>query len=77
MINRGPMLWNESLPYKVFMVKELLCSELVKYTYKCLYIAMFITYYVYLECRGLVKTNVVRTCDPHCCKFFGKKICLN
>ena len=30
----------------------------------CLYIAMFISYCVDLECRGRVETNVVRTCDP-------------
>ena len=30
----------------------------------CLYLTMFISYYVYIDCRGRVKTNVVRTCDP-------------
>ena len=38
-----------------------------------LYIAMFISYYVYIECRGRVETNVV----SHCCKYFDNKICLN
>ena len=43
-----------------------------------IYIAMFISYYVCLKCRGRVVTNVVRTCDPTPLLYiFGNKICLN
>ena len=37
--------------------------QLVKLTYAFVYIAMFISYCVYIECRGRVETNAVRTCD--------------
>ena len=33
------------IPYSVYIIM-------------CLYIALFISYYVYLECRGQVETNV-------------------
>ena len=36
----------------------------VKLTYALVYIAMFISYCAYIECRRRVETNVVRTCDP-------------
>ena len=46
------------------LLSVLLCLQLVKLTYAFVYIAMFISYCVYIECRGRVETNVVRTCDP-------------
>ena len=49
----------------LFMLQSvLLCLQLVKITYAFVYIAMFISYCIYIECRGRVETNVVRTCDP-------------
>ena len=46
--------------YLLFM----LLSVLLKLTYAFVYIAMFISYCVYIECRGRVETSVVRTFDP-------------
>ena len=57
------------------LLSVLLWLQLVKLTYAFVYIAMFISYCVYIECRGRVETNVVTL--PHCCKYFGNKICLN
>ena len=46
------------------LLSVLLRLQLVKLTYAFVYIAMFISYCAYIECRGRVETNVVRTCDP-------------
>ena len=52
------------LLFLFMLLSVLLCLQLVKLTYAFVYIAMFISYCVYIECRGRVETNVVRTCDP-------------
>ena len=45
---------------------NVLYSHVVVHVFICIFtcLTMFISFYVCLDCRGRVLTNVVRTCDP-------------